>query len=442
MTTELFGVSAGQRMAAEDQARGDLQAAMTQLHLENAAAQRMQTAQSLQAQQVLRALASGQGTDAGTTMQGIENPSAGQPTLSTAQALAMGANSPGDVGMLPGQAPPQGQGGPPPAQQIAAQTMQQFAKQGQLADYYDRAAQALAKAGLAQQSEAYAKTAAELRFKQQQVLTEGAQAEFRRREVLTANLSEINALASGVTDEASFNRAKMIWMSNHPGQPIPVQFQVYDPAMIEGVKKGTKEGLEKLKLEKEQADAAANLANKQSQDALRQERIKYLKIQEEKANDAATKAGKAGSTNIASPQPADIAQAASRIKADHPDLPADEMRQAAFNVAAAAKALQKQGIDAGTALDQAYAAEAGNFAPVAKASNWFDEVKSTIGMEANPGTRTGYKRGAQGPAAAASAPLPLPAPEDRKVGTTYTVPAGKYKGKQGVWTGQGLYVKD
>jgi hypothetical protein len=124
-------------------------------------------------------------------------------------------------------------------------------------------------------------------------------------------------------------------------------------------------GFRKLRLD--QHDTTNELAER---------RVAVAEAREERV--AKTGGGKA----VASPQTGEIQQAARLIKGDFKDLDSTELMNAAFSIAAEAKALraQNRGLDAETALGKAYATarSRGDFKEVGEKGTFRDTRKPTF----------------------------------------------------------------
>jgi hypothetical protein len=366
MAGELFGFAAGSRLYDEDQADLALRAAHTRLYNAQAGAAEDKAAQGKQAQALLARLGSGQ------------DPSfMGPPEV------------PDTVSIL------------------------------------NKQAQALAAAGLPNEAAKVAKGAADITLKGQQEETSAARKRYLEAQVAKQTLSEVNALASGITDEASFNRARMNFMANHPeARALPPVFQRYDQAAVDQLVASTAEGLKRIEVELRAEDVGSKVAARESQAEFRKTRAGYmqevLRLRREREANRAKAAGDKVK-DPGSPVGSEVSQARNLIRKEiegGDSLPPEELSEAAFNVASRARQLRKAhaGLDAGEAMRQALEEARGDFETVAKTFLGFER-----GKEAR------YRQ-------PKTADKPVALPPDRKslvVGQVYNTAKGPAK-----WTGQ------
>ena len=284
----------------------------------------------------------------------------------------------------------------------------------------------LLRAGFIKEGEAAAKAVSEIALKGQQLLTSKSQAAFRDNQVLHANMKELNGLMSGVTDAASFDKAKLIYMSRHPEDPIPPEMERYDPRLVEAILNGTSDGMKRIELSMREEE-------NDSKDSLRKARERYMTWRKGHSEallklrkDESARKVKEGK-DVGTPTPGEIAQAARTITAEYKDtLPAADVNMAAYDIAARAKALRKAnpGIDAGRSIQQAMDEAKPSFQTTVKAVTGLKALDDMLGKKG-----TAYKGG-----------TPAPVPVDKKswvVGKDYTLENGIV----GTWTGQGFKPK-
>lgn len=355
---ELFGFQAGTRLADQDIAALANTQAVTRLHTAHAADLEAQTAERAKMMQVL----------------------ASTPT----------ADAAGD-----------------PLAQVTATLSNQAA--------------ALARAGMPLKAGDVAAKAAALTTHAQQTRAAAALEQKRVFDKQQAVLDDLAGLYSGVTDEASFNKAKMIFSARHPDVPLAEVFQKYDPQVVDTLLTGTKRGLEILKEQRRAADEESKVDNRESMIEFRNWRMKYLKgVEERRSRDSATRAKAAGSkvTDPGAPSRSETDQAALLVGQAYPNLPSSELTNAAFDVAARARQLRKTNaaLDAGTALRQALEEAASDFEPL---------DKTFAGFKFG-GRETRYKQGLR------DKPADLPTNKgDLVINQTYNTAKGPAK-----WTGE------
>jgi hypothetical protein len=282
---------------------------------------------------------------------------------------------------------------------------------------------ALARAGLPNAAEATAKTSAELRLKKQQTKTSADQGAYRQSQVKEAQLNRLDGILAGVVDEASFNRAKMTAMSEYPDLKLPRQFDNYNPALVEQMKRSTKAGLDKIKSEREAADSLNRELDTESKIKFRTERTTALKerekLMQEREERLAKGGGKVADPGMPSPAERDAAEAI--ITKNIEGLPPVEKRAAGLDVASRARQLRKtNGMTQSEALQAAFEEH----------RPWFETLEKNYLGVPDPfgGKESKYEKNAP--------PVPLP-PKGTplKVGTKYTLKNGSvvvWDGRQGV----------
>ena len=286
-----------------------------------------------------------------------------------------------------------------------------------------RQSAALAKAGLPLQAGKVATEAAGLQLKKQQGMTAAALESYRAAQAKQITYSELNGLLSGVTDKGSFDNAKMIYMSRHPElKEIPKELQTYNPALVDHLLNTTREGMRQLELELKQQDFESRDEARKDESRFRDARRVYLDGMLEARKERLKQTAKATGSKINDPgvpTKSETETARDLINKNFTNLPPEEARLAAFEIAARAKQLRKgnTALDAGAALNMALeeSKKAGNFPTL-------DE------------TFLGFKTGSKTKYKPATTPKPLPLPPrgtPLQIGQTYQTSKGVVK-----WTGQ------
>ncbi len=302
------------------------------------------------------------------------------------------------------------------------------------AETFSQLADLAAKSGLATKAEALSKTAAYLRAREAQ--TNSA--------MITARLNSIKAIREqarltgqafgGVTDQQSFDDANALY-EFQTGQPSPYKGVPYSPELIDTINSQAMSAKERADEEEKRLTRqgltdyrGSRLAQIDEQNRLRRLRMQLAQQREERL----AKAG--GGKGVASPTSSEIGQARGLIKREFPNLPSEDLRDSAFDLASEAKALRRANpaLDASTAIAQAYSA--------ARQRGDFAHVRSGV---MGVGAKDAYASGKS-----SANPLSLPMTEEKgstrvntgalKVGHFYISPTGVI----GQWTGKGFKVPD
>lgn len=210
---------------------------------------------------------------------------------------------------------------------------------------------------------------------------------------LTAQQKEVDMLGrllGDVTDQASWERANNLYAFN-TNNPSPWAGVPYSPELVNQLQAAALTRKDQIQTQINSANAKSlrafrNIRLRQHDDALAlQER--RLEIAEDR-EDRLAKTG--GGKAVASPQTGEIQEAARLIKRDFGKLDATDTMNAAFSVAAEAKALRRQNpaLDAETALQRAYksARERGDFREIAATSRWSSPTQRFTGGGRTPET--------------------------------------------------------
>lgn len=320
----------------------------------------------------------------------------------------------------------------------------------QLVDSLRSRGQSLVNAGFQQQGLALMKQADEMLRDDAYVSGVQATAKYHQDMAGIKQGEQLNNLLAGVFDKQSFDSAKMVWMSQHPGVPIPSILQTYSPTIIQALREGTKQGIAVLK--KEQGDAALALRDKAQKekaahDAAAEQAAKDRnRIAEERVRQIAKAAGRKV-PSVGTPNSAMIGIAQSFIAKDYPNLTPDlslggksVTTQAAFDIASQGKLLmlKNHALTATQAIGQAYAAakEKGEFKDIA-GDPWyygpFGKPAKDVYTPTDSAPGTVPVLPGRGPTMA----LPLPPEASGLVkGMWYLTPQGP-----GLWNGKTMHVE-
>lgn len=320
-----------------------------------------------------------------------------------------------------------GQGAPAPAGQEAPTTTES------LLDRVEGISTKLMNAGYFKAGTDMATKASQMRAHDAQIRKNQTDERMKLLDHQEKATEQINSMVVGIDGPESFIAAKDAWKQSHPEDPIPPQFDHYDPALIDALKHGTKQGLAQLKSQREEL-------RQQDLETSREERLKETRfrdmIAERRAADQERRTErllKNGGTKVAAasaPPKSMVDQATMMIVKEFPDIKDPE---AGFSVAADAKARMSanRGISAEEALQQAFtgAKTAGDFSTVT-------QPRFKIGgLELGSTSSTNYTGGGK----TAETALSMPAAEGEKPPSASSFKAGRYYNTpRGVakWTGK------
>ena len=277
MTTEMFGSPFGFQSYDQDMSRLGQEASVTRLHNANAAAQEQETVAAKKQTEVLQQLAGGQSQGGGAS---------------------------------------------------GTELMWQQAN-------------ALMRAGLTKSGSDLANKASEIDLRAQQALTSETTAQLHQIDAHKKMLEEISGLSATVTDDPSRQAALGIWLKRNPGITPPRELtQPYNPAVFDTIRWGTAEGLKLIEQQRKQVEDTR-------QEAARKETARHALALEEAArtlNEIRTKReerlSKADGKPISLPGDVLVQTAMDMLTKDAVgDMPSDQKRMLALDLAARAKAI-------------------------------------------------------------------------------------------------------
>lgn len=320
-----------------------------------------------------------------------------------------------------------GVGAPPADGQQAPTTTQS------LLDRVEGISARLMNAGFYKAGGDMATKASQMRAHDAQIRADQSREKFATMDHQEKAIGQLNSILVGIDGPESFVAAKDAWKQEHPDDPIPAQFDHYDPRIIDALRHGTKVGMEQLKAQREEL-------RQQDLEASREERLKETRFRDliaerrvadqERRTDRLLKEGGTKVPIATAPTKAMTDQANGMILEEFPNL---KDTKAGFAVASDAKARMSTngGISAEEALQQAYTAAKANGDFVTSTSEPTKiggfEVPYTGGSKT-----TSYVGGGKTPETA----LSDPGDGKRRAGRYYT----NAKGQVGKWTGKGVEV--
>lgn len=297
--------------------------------------------------------------------------------------------------------------------------------EGSLADQMDALARTAMNAGLVTKSQELAKNASLVRQREASAGASATTASLNRLKVVREQAELTGQLFGGAKSSDDWSRANTLW-EFQTGTPSPYASVTYDPELVGRINSSALST-------KERIDAEEKRLSRQALEGFRTRRLGQHDLENEisearlalaRAREARlAKAG--GGRGVSSPSTSETDQARSLIKRDYPDLQPEDSQDAAFSVAAEARALRRANpaLDANVALQQAYnnAKTAGDFQVLRRGV--------TLPLIGNVGGKQGFRGAGKTPETAA------PLPKD-----TTTLQAGRYylspNGMLGKWNGK------
>lgn len=284
------------------------------------------------------------------------------------------------------------------------------------------------KSGLISSGADLAGKAAAIRLKQAQSTHAEAQTVEQQALAAKTELDTVDRLLGGVTDQQSWDAANSLF-KQMTGRDSPFAGMAYNPVLVGQLQQSTLTLKDKLDLGIKDYRAKTERANSDNQQDFRQFRKDYLTGQQDLAKQREQRLSKQGgkSADIGVPQKAELDGAATAIQSAYPNLPTDEVNQAAYAIASRARALRKTtpGLDAQQAMDRAMIE--------AKAQGQFQTVQDTYKIFGHDtgvnkgGPHSTYKHEGAGNgdgSTPGTAIASIPAAPQRKEGAYYKAPNG------------------
>lgn len=294
-----------------------------------------------------------------------------------------------------------------------------------MADSLDALARTAAGAGLITKATGLAKDASLIRQREATQANQAVQTQLNGFKATKERAELVGQLLGGVTDEQSWIRANAL-LEFQTGQPSPYAGLAYTPELVGRLNAAALSTKERMDLAERALTRKATATYRQARldqidvlTEIRQGRLDTDNAREERL----AKAG--GGKGASAPSKSELDQAARLITKDFGNMAAADANDAAFSIAAEARALRKANpaLDANTALMQAFQA--------AKTAGDFAENGGVMGT----GLRAKTIYSGRGRTAAAPAPMPT----DRK-----TLTKGRYYqnalGQVAQWNGKGFVI--
>jgi len=331
--------------------------------------------------------------------------------------------------------------------QMQALMRQQAGKPGEndkpMAERMEDMAKLAYSAGLTTQGAKMAGDAAALRLKQAQTVHAQSQTLHEQASAAKDQLTMVEKLLGGVTDQASWDAANSLFKSMM-GKQSPYEGMEYNPAFVAQLQQQTLSLKDQIDLGIKKYNAETQRRNSDSNASFREFRKGYMNDEMALRRDREDRLRKGGgkTADVGTPVKAELDHASDLIQQAYPDLPQDEINNAAFSIASRARAIRKStpGMDADSATQRALkeARDSGQFQTL-------NDNYKFMGLPI-PGTskstthfgKTG-KGGASDPGSSPDKPIDTipPSPKDRKVGAYYSHGGKVYK-----WAGNGWTATD
>lgn len=235
------------------------------------------------------------------------------------------------------------------ARQAAGQTTQAT----DLASQLENIASMSLGAGLVTQGEQAAKAAGYMRGKAAQIDNWQTSQRVNQMKVDKERMEGIASLAGDVTDQASWDRANMLFQFNH-GMPSPYAGMPYSPALVESLRTGAVSTAKQLELQMRAEENASRDRNRTSAESLRAAREADIAERQRLAQAREDRLAKNGGGTAKTTPVEDIRQATRLISKDFPKL--DNLSEAASTIASEAQLLLRRNpaLDRAQAVQQAY----------------------------------------------------------------------------------------
>jgi len=259
-----------------------------------------------------------------------------------------------------------------------------------IADRMDSLARAAMDAGLVTRSQELAKNASLVRQREASALTSGTTAALNQVKLVRDRAELTGQIFGGATDETTWAQTHRLW-EFQTGQPSPYANQPYSSELVERINAtalSTKERADaeasRLTREGLAGFRTARLAQHDTENRIREARLALARAREARL----AKAG--GGRTVSSPGTSEVDQARRLIGRDYTNLEAADLGDAAYSVAAEARALRRSNpaLDANVALQQAYnnARAAGDFQTLSRGILGFGKKQGFRGTGKSPET--------------------------------------------------------
>lgn len=208
-------------------------------------------------------------------------------------------------------------------------------------------------AGLITQGEQAAKASGYLRGKAAQIDNWQTSQRVNQLKADKERMEGIAALAGDVTDQASWDRANMLFQFNH-NMPSPYAGMPYSPALVESLRAGAVGTAKQIELRLRAEENASKERSRASAESLRTAKESDIAERQRLAQAREDRLAKNGGGTAKTTPVEDIRQATRLISKDYPKL--DSTAEAASTIASEAQLLLRRNpaLDRAQAVQQAY----------------------------------------------------------------------------------------
>lgn len=236
---------------------------------------------------------------------------------------------------------------------LARQATGEVIKTTDLAGRMEEIASMSLGAGLITQGEQAAKTAGYLRGKSAQIDNWNTSQRVNQLKADKERMESIAALAGDVKDQASWDRANMLFQFNH-GIASPYAGMPYSPALVDSLRAGAVGTAKQIELQLRGEENASKERSRASAESLRAARESDLEERQRLARAREDRLAKNGGGTAKTTPTEDIRQATRLIAKDFPKL--DSTAEAASTIASEAQLLLRRNpaLDRAQAVQQAY----------------------------------------------------------------------------------------
>lgn len=297
-----------------------------------------------------------------------------------------------------------------------------------LASVLDRVAQTAAGAGMVEEAASLASKSALIRSRQARTMDSAAAAKLKGVQTVRQNAQMMGSLMNDVVDQESWDRAHALYQFQ-TGRPSPYAGVPYSPDLAQQIHSSAMSAAEAARIEEQrlardnlEAHRKARRGQIDTQNNIRERRLQLERQREERL-------GKSGAgKSVTSPAAKEIEQAGRLIKKDYPTLTPADSNDAAYSIAAEARALRRANpaLDASTAIQQAISKAVAD-------GDFRVQPKTAAGIDI-PGTKTAVYLGR---GKSVNAPAKIPGDKKDLVANRYYVNA---QGQVAQWTGKGFKI--
>lgn len=299
-------------------------------------------------------------------------------------------------------------------------------------EYFYQLAEQAAAAGSLTKATEYRKLAGAADLQEARMLSAGARAQRDQINAAIRTNELAGSVLAEVKDEASFNAAQARFKELTGEDMVPPGTR-YSPGLVDFVRNGALTRSQQLKVKHDEFMRGQAERRTRSQEAANASGNTYRRMNYELAKQREERLAKAGGKVIAAPTKEERGQVATTIDTEIPDMPKEDRKQAAQDIASDAKALQRT--IPGLSWQEAVRRSIAN---AKKEGDIYTE-------QGYLGTSIGRQSRYQGGGRNMKTPLQLPMLHDGKPNTDKLRKGRFYTNAQGLvarWTGEGFEPVD